>query len=73
MKPITLVPIVVCFCSTIPRALSLAVPEEILQGRQNDINCERRGLKATSISTVNEASSRDKRNFNGVSSIPYIR
>ena len=69
MKLTTLAPIVTCFCSVIPRALSLAVPTGTLTGRQDDINYERPGFKAASITTAtDEAGSIDKRNFNGVSS-----
>jgi hypothetical protein len=50
-------------------AVALAVPGENLLGRQNDVQCEKPGLKVTNITRVNETEALDKRNYNGVRSI----
>lgn len=56
--------------SAVGGVLSLAVPTDNLLGRQNDIYCEKPGLKVTNITPANETSALDKRNYNGVGSPP---
>jgi hypothetical protein len=52
---------------TIPGVFSLAVPAEGLLERQNNVDCERPGLKTTNVTAAtNETGILEKRNYNGV-------
>ncbi|KAK4117093.1 hypothetical protein N656DRAFT_764387 [Canariomyces notabilis] len=57
---------------TIPGVFSLAVPAEGLLERQNNVDCERPGLKTTNVTAAtNETGILEKRNYNGTCQLSW--